>query len=121
LLFIGLPGGTTTTGLIGPTVDALTRYRLQPLNGRVLRDKPTLKVQLNFSDSVLRRLGFRSGLVRYLSERQQNVIFSKHLTTADQFVRFFDTSPIFGHNFCAPVGHNTVAVDGILASFEVLG
>ncbi|TPG77186.1 hypothetical protein [Pseudomonas mandelii] len=35
--------------LIGANVDAFTRYRLQPLNGRVLRDKPVLKVQFNFS------------------------------------------------------------------------
>lgn len=95
--------------VIGRTVDALTRYRLQPLNGRVLRDKPIL---LNFSDSVL------DSAER--SERQQNVIVSKRLTTADQLVRIFDTSPICGHNFYAPLGHNTVAADGILASTEVL-
>lgn len=80
--------------VIGRTVDALTRYRLQPLNGRVLRDKPIL---LNFSDSVL------DSAER--SERQQNVIVSKRLTTADQLVRIFDTSPICGHNFYAPLGH----------------
>jgi hypothetical protein len=33
--------------------------------------------------------------------------------------QFFDTSPICGHNFFAPMGHITEVADGILACTEV--
>jgi hypothetical protein len=74
-------------------------------------------VDANQGKTTPRETTAATGINVLREKRQGNVTHFKLRATVYQF---FDTSPIRGHNFFAPLGHNTVVADGILASNEVL-